>query len=136
MAQTSARGKLLVTVALLLGITAAVSLVSIYAVDELGGELSTTIGRTTRKIQLTKDLEARVLELRVAQRGVIMFAMASNEEAIRRSREKFRETAGAVGKGLRELGPLLDTDEARSALTSIDRGLSEWQAVEARIAES
>ena len=114
------------------GLTVMLALMAWSGIDSLGtaSDLFTnTSTSTARKLILAGEMDAAESDMVVAQRGVVLFTYSKNPEQVARAKRLFSESAARVKADLTEIRPLLVTDEAKRLTSSMEAGLSTWQAV-------
>jgi len=86
---------------------------AIYWIERLGHEFDQTVTATGKKVTLIEEIQACLFRMRSCQRGVMLFAMHNLPDKVRSNKEEFESRASTVEQSLRELKPMLVTDEGR-----------------------
>ncbi|HMD48825.1 MAG TPA: methyl-accepting chemotaxis protein [Bryobacteraceae bacterium] len=113
------------------GATLAVALVlaasGIFWVGRLGSELDLTVNQTARKVQLLSQIDSDFLRMRSCQRGIQLFAMHNLPDKVAADKAEFESRMRSVEQSLRDLKPLLVTDEGKRSLAEIETELPNYQ---------
>jgi len=126
--------KLAACVIALLACVLGLSYFSLSAVSNLREQLDTTANRTTRKIVLAGSMAKDVAMMRAEVRGTLLAAMSRNAPDMEMASRNFASLAAEEARDLKELRPLLVTDEGRKDADKAESALSEWKQVYAEIA--
>jgi len=103
---------------LLMAVVLAVA--ALYSVGSLGAELDQAINVTGKKVALIQEIQSNLFKMRACQRGVMLFAMQSLPEKMQSNKQEFESRAAAIPPILQELKPLLVTETARNAVSSVE----------------
>lgn len=105
---------------LLLGVSVMVSLNSIE------GRLKRIVDVDSQKLELSANLAGAVTEGENAQRGMLLGALTGNDAELRTSSSNLKRAADSLQRSLRELEPLLTSDEARRMYSAMKSSTDEW----------
>ena len=115
------------TLILSVGGTAAFSLgLAVWAfssVERLGGEVSTAVEQTGRKMVVVSDLRASILTARTANRGVMLFSSIHEAAAVEKARAAYRTAHSQIISELADMRSLLQTDDGRQLVGEIEKNL-------------
>ncbi|MDX2151881.1 MAG: methyl-accepting chemotaxis protein [Bryobacteraceae bacterium] len=95
----------------------------------LGAELQESNLRTAPKLDLTNAFRARTWEMFANQRATFVFAVLRDQSRIASHREAWRKAGDRSREQLRELAPLLRSQEAVALLGRLEKGLSEFEGL-------
>ena len=95
----------------------------IYWVGSLGHHLDMAVNSTTKKVFLLTELQADIHRLRTCQRGVMLFAMHNVPDKVRANKEEFEQKVSASEQLLRDVKPLLVSDDARRLIAEMEPDL-------------
>jgi methyl-accepting chemotaxis protein len=93
---------------------------SLYSIGKLGTELDTAVTKTAKKIVLAEELGGDFSKMRACQRGVMLYSVESVPEKVQTSRQEFEALFANVEELMRDLKPLLVTEQAKRALSVIE----------------
>jgi methyl-accepting chemotaxis protein len=112
-------GKLSLGVGALALVIAGISASSLYSTSQLGLELNRSANETGTKLILGGELQAQILTLRSAQRGMVLHALQNNQAKVVMTTNEFEEGKQNTNRTLAALRPLLKTDRERALVNAI-----------------
>jgi methyl-accepting chemotaxis protein/methyl-accepting chemotaxis protein-1 (serine sensor receptor) len=118
--------KLMVSTGVLLVLIAVLGYSSLSSTSALSAQMDRTVNREAKNVENASQLEIDATELRVGQRGVIMFSMLKDPAKVGKSRELFDSNFASTEKLLKEMRPLVDTDKERQLLDAVQAELTAW----------
>ena len=107
---------------------------SLSAVAILRGRLDEAVNKTAVKIDLAGVIAGDVSQMRAEVRGMILSAALKNTADQETYRGNFVEIAGHVEQVLKQLRPLLITEQAKKGADDVESSLIAWNQVFAEAA--
>ncbi len=95
------------------GLMLVVGVTSIVGLSRLRGTVSDLANREARKTTLVSSIYGQVMALQAAQRGFLIGALTSDTQKIQSAERQVQEAGRKAKEALRQLEPLLQTEEAR-----------------------
>jgi methyl-accepting chemotaxis protein/methyl-accepting chemotaxis protein-1 (serine sensor receptor) len=96
------------------------------AIIHLKSVLATTIGKTAPKLELFGAINAAKSDMAVAQRDVLINAMAMNPRGIEAAKAAFADGRAKLQNAVEQVRPMLLTDEGRRLCERISAGVDQW----------
>jgi methyl-accepting chemotaxis protein len=127
--------KLLTCFGALAAVLLVVAGMAITSIRRLGDEFDTSVNKTTRKIQTFGEVKADILQLRLAFRGIMYFTAIKEQTKLADSKRTFEDKITSARTELREMRPLLVTDQGRELASQADRALEEYRETGRKIIE-
>ncbi len=115
--------KLAVTSGAMLLAAIGLAVSSLYSIGKLGEELDTAVTKTAKKILLAEELRGDFFKMRTSQRGVMLYSVESVPEKVQRSRQEFETLHANAEQLMRDLKPLLVTEQAKRAVSVLQSEL-------------
>jgi methyl-accepting chemotaxis protein len=125
-AQMTIGKKLMLSFSALLALMLGLTYSSLSSVGTLSAELDTAVNKTAQKTDLAGQIETAVSEMRVGQRGLILFSMLKDRPKAEMGREAFRTASTRIEKLIAEIRPMLVTEGGRQAVDTIRAQTSAW----------
>ena len=99
----------------------------IWYLVQVTGELNEVAGRTAVKLDLVNAARARSWEMVAALRGMFLFANLNDQAQLEASARRWGAAFKRAGEQVREIRPLLATEESRRTLARFEAGLDDFQ---------
>lgn len=99
----------------------------LYSVSSLSGELRIATELTAKKVFLLSELEGQLFRMRSCQRGVMLFAIDKLPEKVRSNKEEFETRGEGIADILREVKPLLVSEQGRKDVEFIENELPKFR---------
>jgi methyl-accepting chemotaxis protein/methyl-accepting chemotaxis protein-1 (serine sensor receptor) len=109
-----------VALMLVIGVTSVLNLMS------LRSTISSLAQREARKTALANKIYGQVMGLQSAQRGFLIGALTSDSQKISGAEQQVQDASRKANEGIRELEPLLDTEEGRRHYAQMKAGVQEF----------
>lgn len=109
-----------VALMLVIGVTAVVGL------TRLKNSVFDLADRGTRQTSLATMIYAQVMALQSAQRGLLIGALTSDAKRVGSAEQQVQEASGKANEALRQMEPLLATDESRQLFSALKSGVEEF----------
>jgi len=120
MSQLTVGKKLTLTSGAMLLAAIGLAVSSLYSVGKLGAALDTAVTKTAKKILLAEEMRGDFFKMRTSQRGVMLYSVESVPEKVQTSRQEFETLFAGVAQLLRDIKPLLATEEDRRTLSVME----------------
>jgi methyl-accepting chemotaxis protein/methyl-accepting chemotaxis protein-1 (serine sensor receptor) len=104
-----------------------------FSMSKLTALLDGTIHGTAVKSEMIAEIDNSASELRLGQRGLMMYSMMNQPERARQGHEAFQTALATIQRKATELRPKLVREEGRRALESIENAVADWKPLYARI---
>jgi methyl-accepting chemotaxis protein/methyl-accepting chemotaxis protein-1 (serine sensor receptor) len=101
----------------------------IWCVRMLGNELAVATDKTAVKLDLVNAARARSWEMVAALRGVFVFASLKHQQELESSTRRWEASYKRINEQIREIRPLLVSEQGKRDLARFESGLSEFQKV-------
>jgi methyl-accepting chemotaxis protein/methyl-accepting chemotaxis protein-1 (serine sensor receptor) len=118
--------KLIGSFAGLLGLTLLLGYFSLSSIGNLAEELQTSSNVTVKKLELASRIDTLEQEMRVHQRGLVMFALMKEPGKVEQAKADFHAAAAKLQSLISEIRPLIHVERGRQALDAIQTGLDAW----------
>jgi methyl-accepting chemotaxis protein len=99
---------------------------AIWTAAAIKGNLDEATQRTTRKIELAREIQETVVRLGSEQRRRLLAAFGKDPETVRVATERITELLQHVQLPLREIGPLLITAEGKKLVADMGDLIGRW----------
>lgn len=109
-----------VALMLVIGVT------GILGMSSLRGTVSNLSDRQVRKAVLTSTIYAQVMALQSAQRGFLIGALTNDAKKVQSAEQQVQEASRRANEAIRQLEPLLDTDEGHRLFSAMRSGVEEF----------
>ena len=134
MSQMTIGKKLMLGFGVLLVVALGLAGSGLYWVGSMKGTFDEVMNKTARKVILIGDLQADLFRMRSCQRGVMLFAMHNLSEKVRSNKEEFEARASHTEEAMREIKPLLVTEEGRRIHAEMEAELPEFKGYFEKVA--
>jgi methyl-accepting chemotaxis protein len=95
--------------------------------------LDQSVHAGAEKTERIAAIQTSALELRLGQRGTILYSFLNRADEARKGSETFARAAERIDRITRDLRPQLETEAGKVAIADIEKSLSEWKPIYARI---
>ncbi len=112
--------KLAITSAAMLLSAIGLAVSSLYSIGKLGGELDTAVTKTAKKILLAEEMRGDFFKMRTSQREVMLYSVESVPDKVQASRQEFETLFADVAQLMRDIRPLLVTEESKSSMSVME----------------
>jgi len=119
--------KLTLAAALPLALAVALGWTCFHAVSTLGSAAN-QLAIVGRKVGMLGEFEADITKLRSCQRGVILYTIANDAGKVQENDAAFRAAKDQMQRVVTELRPLIQTEQGRIALNSLESNLATYAA--------
>lgn len=119
--------KLTISFTALLGLTAALGLVSLLSLGKMGDTLDNTTRKVAKRADLAGAIKLAVADMRTGQRGLVLFSITKASDKQHQSEELFRSSARHLEGLMSEFRPLIVTESGRQSVNNLQSKLNEWQ---------
>lgn len=116
-----------------LALSVVVGGVAWFSVSALGRRLDEAIDVTARKLEITSDLRANVFTFRLQERGMLLFSHVNSPEQVAACREAYEKGVAQAFENIREIRPLLITQDGRDIVNRIEVGINEYKAYQLEV---
>jgi len=99
----------------------------IYWVHSLGEDMDQVTTKTVEKIFLMSEFQTDLFRMRSCQRGVMLFAMHKLADKVASNKQDFEQRGINAEQDLREIAPLLVTEEARRLMSEMQTNLADFK---------
>lgn len=106
------------------------------SVATLGEQLDAAMNKTARKVEIVGKINTDASNMRVAQRGVVLFSMLKNPAKADQNKEMFQANVADMRKEIAEIRPILATEAGRQAAGTVEAQLNAWEPVYQELAKS
>lgn len=118
--------KLMLGFGVTLALVFALAYSSLSSIGSLGKELDlTAVGG--HKMFLMGQMDAAVSDMRVGQRGVVMYSMMKDPARVETANQMHLNSEASILKMVAELKPLLQTDRGKRAVETLVTSLEAWR---------
>lgn len=100
---------------------------SIYSVRQLTRELDTSANVIARKTHLISEIQHHVEQLRVAQRGVILYTLMNFPDRVRHDRDLYQASSAQIFDNSAQLRPMLVYPKSKDALAVVENNMAAWK---------
>lgn len=118
--------KLMLSFGALLALMLGLAYSSLSSTGTLSAELDTAVNKTAKKIEIAGQIQTAVSDMRVGQRGLILFSMLKDTPKIEMAREAFRTGSARIEKAMVEIRPMLVTEAGRQVVDNIQAQTVTW----------
>ena len=109
---------------------------SLSSIGTLSAQLDAAVNGTVAKVEIAGQIAADASDMRVGQRGVVMYSLLKDAAGVEQSKEMFQSAAGDLRKHIEEVRPLLVTQGGREGVARIEAQLNAWMPVYRVLAEA
>lgn len=103
-------------------------------IGNLSDELNESAVVTGKKMQLAGDLRAVAVQMRVDQRGMVMYAALKETDKAAQAKLAFEDDASRLQGKIQELKPLLRLERAKRAVADMESRVTTWKSMAAETA--
>jgi methyl-accepting chemotaxis protein len=125
-AQMSIGKKLMFAFGAMLALVLALAWASLSSIGRLSDLLTTENEKAARKMELVGKVPTYAYQMRMAQRGVIMYSMLKTPAQVEKNNGTFQAGAAGMREAIASIRPLLATEEGRAAVDKIETSLGAW----------
>lgn len=97
-----------------------------FSLNSIEGRLNRIVKADAQKLELSANIAGAVTDGENAQRGVLLGALTGNDAELRSSTTNLKKAADSLQRALRDMEPLLSTDEARRMFSAMKLSSDEW----------
>jgi methyl-accepting chemotaxis protein/methyl-accepting chemotaxis protein-1 (serine sensor receptor) len=98
----------------------------LFSLQSIEGRLKRIVDVDTQQIELSADIAGAVTDGENAQRGMLLGALTGNEAQLRASTSNLKKASDSLQRSLRDMEPLLTSDEARRSFAAMKASTEEW----------
>jgi methyl-accepting chemotaxis protein/methyl-accepting chemotaxis protein-1 (serine sensor receptor) len=124
--QMSIGKKLMLAFGAMLALVLALAWSSLSSIGKLSDLLSTANEKTARKMELVGKVPTYAYQMRMAQRGVVMYSQLKTPAQVEKNNGTFQAGAAGMREAIASIRPLLATAEGRGAVDKIETSLGAW----------
>ena len=119
--------KLMLAFGVVLALVLGLAYSSLSSIGSLGKELDHVATVQARKTELIGQIDTATSDMRVGQRGLVLFSMLKDSAKAEGANQMYLTSAAKVEKAAAEVRPLLVSDQAKQSLELIVSSLATWR---------
>jgi methyl-accepting chemotaxis protein len=100
----------------------------IYWINDLSRQVDDVASKTGKKVFMMSEMQADLFRVRSCQRGVMLFSMYKLREKAESNKQEAEQRMGMAEQSLREVKPLLVTEEGRRLAVEMETNLSDFKS--------
>jgi methyl-accepting chemotaxis protein len=94
--------------------------------NKLSGLLDRAINKTEFKATRIRDIERSSLEMRLGQRGVMLYKLMNQPGRVQQAHETFRAAIRNIHQAATEIRPKIESESVRRKLDAVELAADEW----------
>src|SRR6266700_4134870 len=119
--------KLMGGFAALLVCVLALSYSSLSSIIGLRDDLDVSVNKTARKLLLIGNINQSIAAMRADARGMVLGAALKSQQDVALMNSNFEKDAASVSGSIKEVEPLLVTEQGKKLTAQLQSGLTTWK---------